>query len=92
MAIVDSIGDTKRILRASFDKARSAGKISQVVPFEPVARLKDETTNLYEMFCLSPLGRRLRSVAGYEFRPTITSSTSLKIVHWSKKHHRYVVV
>lgn len=90
MAIVDSISDTKQVLRDSFDKAKSAGKIKQSVPFEPVACLKDETTNLYEMFCLSPARRRLRSVTSREFRPTITGSTNIKIVHWSKKYNCYV--
>lgn len=92
MAIIDSISDTKQVLQTLFNKAKSAGKISQAVPFEPVARLTDEATNLYEMFCLSPSGRRILLIEGREFRPTITSSTNLKIVRWSKKYSRYIAV
>jgi hypothetical protein len=92
MSIVDSVRDTRGTLEREFKKAQSQGQIAPNVKFRPVARVIDGESNLYEMFCLSEKGRRMRSVKGEEFRPVVTGSVDFVRVYYSRNKKRYVPV
>jgi hypothetical protein len=90
MSIVDPVADLKNVLLFAFLDGQARGKVPRHHTFRPVARLVDDKTNLYEMFCLTRGGRRVRGIAGQEFRPIVTGRAKFTLVQWNKKLRRYV--